>query len=596
MIGGPYVMYSEITGITPTEEDIGRLLKPLDVRKVLFLLCRMNMHFRLASRSDGITFERAVGKAQEFLFNNFTDEVLFEQIKKTLEHTKTHERALFHPLQLLKVMRCAMNYCRGVDAAENVTDEQRYIVGRCCLMMNDLLTTDEDNLKLLRGGDNTRRAELMTQLLPGFEVNNPGEVMHLLYRSFGMFNLLMSDNSARTEILNRTGNYDFPQRFYDLTGVMLERWIAVIFCFIAYYNQYGGSDGAGQEYKYLWIDPRAWVGTSKIAENDLSAVLGLTSNAIEEMVTAFESSSAIKPSVNVVPFKFHPLIRIGYLYICSDYGFLVEKMFAGAYWAIHNCEDDKGRKRLSSAWGILFERYVNWWAQNRSFQMSMTYHPFPVWTSCFKRKCKICNPSNKEAFDAAIVQEGRFMALEYKGGFLKLDAKYSMTLRSLLRELNKKIAKGCRQLARNIGELFGIVPGHQLQNISTNHITRVIPVIVVQDQALRSLGIDWWLRRQFRREMRREVLRPEITVEPVTLIHIDEFETMIDSAEGPDFGLFETIQLRNFRDQEGMSDLHDLLLESKGYGTRHSTRRKELEAEFNRCVLKYAFPSEYKSN
>jgi hypothetical protein len=188
------------------------------------------------------------------------------------------------------------------------------------------------------------------------------------------------------------------------------------------------------------------------------------------------------------------------------------------------------------------------------------------------------------------------MVLEYKGGFLTLEAKYSANVRFLLRDLNKKIAKACRQLSRSISELFGIVPGRKLQQISTGHVTRVIPVIVVQDRALRSVGVNWWINRQFQREMKRAVLRPELTVEPVTLIHIDEFETMIDSAEGPDFGLLETIQLRNFRDQEGMSDLSDFLLKCKGYGEQHSTRRKDLETEFNRCVLKYAFPNEYKSH
>ena len=154
-------------------------------------------------------------------------------------------------------------------------------------------------------------------------------------------------------------------------------------------------------------------------------------------------------------------------------------MFTGAYWAIHNREDDKGRDRLSSAWGILFERYVNWWTQSRSFQKPMTYYPFPVWDRSLTGKGRKRKGAGEEAFDAAILQEGRFMALEYKGGFLALDAKYAVNLRLLLRDLNKKIAKGCRQLARNIRELFGIVPGRNLQNISTRHVTRVIPVIVV---------------------------------------------------------------------------------------------------------------------
>jgi hypothetical protein len=378
MIGGPYVLYSEITGITPTEADIAGLIRPLDMRKVLFLLCRMNMHFRLASISEGITFERAVGKAQEFLFNNFTDEVLFEQIRNSLKYTKTHERPLFHPVQLLAMMRCTMRYCQGVDDSDNVTDEQRYVVGRCCLMMNDLLTTEEDNQRLFRGSDNIRKAELMTQLLPLFEVQNPGDTMPLLNRSLGMFSLLTSNNSTRSEILNRTGGYDFPERFHDLTGVGLGRWIAILFCCVAYYSQYGGSDGAGQEYKYLWIDPRAWVGTSEISENDLSVVLGLISKSVGELACA-ERPSAITRGADIASFKFHPLIKIGFLYICSDHGLLVEKMFAGAYWAIHDREDDKGRKRLASAWGILFERYINWWAQGRNFQKSMTFYPSPVW-------------------------------------------------------------------------------------------------------------------------------------------------------------------------------------------------------------------------
>jgi hypothetical protein len=125
MMDGSYVTYSEIIGHMPAEADIEELLQPLDVRKVLFLLCRMNMHFCLASASEGITYERAVGKAQEFLFHNFTDEALFEDIKRVLGPTKTHERVLFHPLQMLNVMRCALKYCRGVDDADNVTDEHQ---------------------------------------------------------------------------------------------------------------------------------------------------------------------------------------------------------------------------------------------------------------------------------------------------------------------------------------------------------------------------------------------------------------------------------------------------------------------------------------
>lgn len=589
MMDGSFISYSEITGNQPTEAEIAELLRPLDARKVLFLLCRINMHLRLVTASEGTTFKRAVGKAQEFLFQNFTDEALFEQAKQVLGATKTHERVLFHPLQLLNTMRCALLYCQGADEIDGVTDEQRYTVGRCCLMMNDLLVPEEEQQKLTQGCDNYRKAALMTQLLPGFEVSNAGHLAHLVQRSTSMFNLLLSDAAVKTEIHTRSGGYDFVQRFRDLTGVALEHWIALTFCCIAFYNQYGGGDGSQQEYKYLWIDPRVVLGTSKISQSDFDTILKMISKTISEFAAGYALPSKAGPGVDVTAFKFHPLVQIGYLYICSDYAFLVEKMFAGAYWALHDRELDANKQQLSITWGYIFERYVNWWVQGRSFKKAMTFYPFPLWADKPAQKTKKRKKTPEEAFDAVILDGSRMVAMEYKGGFLTLDAKYSLNMRTLLRDLYKKIAKACRQLAKAIGELFGIVPGRTLQDIPTGHVTRVIPVIVVQDQALRSLGINWWLNRQFQRMMRCFVLRPGITVEPVTIVHIDEFETMIDSAEGPDFDFVGTLQLRNFRDPESMSDLLDYLLQTPGYGTQHSSRRKELEDEFKRCVLEYAF-------
>lgn len=294
-------------------------------------------------------------------------------------------------------------------------------------------------------------------------------------------------------------------------------------------------------------------------------------------------------STNVITFKFHPLTKVGNIYVCNDLGFLVEKFFTGAYWTLFDRESDQGRKRLASAWGFLFEGYVNWWVEGRRFQKSILFYPFPVWDRVASKKRRGRKEPDVEAFDGAILQDSRLVALEYKGGFLKVEAKYSRDIRALFRDLNKKIAKGCQQLAQGISELFGATPGRQLRDVPTNHVTRIVPVIVVQDQALRSWGLDWWVNRQFQRKMRRSVLRYGVTVEPVTLVHIQEFETMIDSAEGPDFDLIGTLQLRNLRDRERTTDLQQLLLTRRGYGTHHSTRRKELEDELKRCVEKFVY-------
>lgn len=218
MFHATYVTYSEITGITPTEMDIRLLLQPLSVGTSLFILSRINMHLRLASNDEQISFERAIGEAQAFLFLNYTDELLYEQIKRVLGPTKTHERLLFHPLQVLNMMRCSLIYCRSFDEAEMVTDDHRYAVGRCCLMMNDLLATKDGRVVTFTGSEVGRKAALMAHFLPEFEVANPGSPRNLLNRSLSTFNLLLSDSETRTRILFRSGGYDFPKDSTILLG------------------------------------------------------------------------------------------------------------------------------------------------------------------------------------------------------------------------------------------------------------------------------------------------------------------------------------------------------------------------------------------
>jgi hypothetical protein len=198
--------------------------------------------------------------------------------------------------------------------------------------------------------------------------------------------VLLSDSYTRARILKRTGEYDLVARFQDLTGVALERWIAVLFCIIAYYSTYDDENGTDQEYTYLWIDPKSFSGASDITDDDLSKVLALVGIDIDDLSPKFETASSFKASVNITPLKFFPLIRIGNLYICSDIGFLVEKLYAGVYWALHDRENDARKKRLGIAGGNLFECYVNWWAQGHTFKKPISFFSFP---SCARNHRRI---------------------------------------------------------------------------------------------------------------------------------------------------------------------------------------------------------------
>jgi hypothetical protein len=126
------------------------------------------------------------------------------------------------------------------------------------------------------------------------------------------------------------------------------------------------------------------------------------------------------------------------------------------------------------------------------------------------------------------------MPLEYKGGFLKHEARYSGNKEAFEADLDLKIGAGCQQLASKIEMLFNSTPGtrRKLRDISLDHVTRVLPVLVVQDLLLRGPLINWWLNKRLSQILHKDRIRPGVTIEPLNVVGIHELESLAESAEG----------------------------------------------------------------
>ncbi len=280
------------------------------------------------------------------------------------------------------------------------------------------------------------------------------------------------------------------------------------------------------------------------------------------------------------PFKSKPLIELApNKFYCSDLGFLIEKMHSGVFWAANDGLTQSERPKLFKAWGILFEEYVNWFLSNRTFTQPLLFFPSPVWAH-----------SAEESFDGAFLQDSRFMPLEYKGGFLKLEARYSGNAKVFEADLDLKIGAGCQQLASKIEKLFNSNPKtrRRLRDVPLDHITRVLPVLVVQDLILRGPLINWWLNKRFNELLHRDHLRPGVTIEPLNVVGIHELESLAESAEAGTFGMFEGLQLRCFSDPEMLSELHNFLIRLPGYGGKTGRIEKILEEQWEE-VNRYLF-------
>jgi hypothetical protein len=271
-----------------------------------------------------------------------------------------------------------------------------------------------------------------------------------------------------------------------------------------------------------------------------------------------------------VPFKSKPLIELqqGKL-CCLDIGLLVEKMDSGVYWAINDGLDPSERHKLFDAWGILFEEYANWFLRERHFKQPLLFYPSPAWSD------------GTESFDGAFLQDSRFVPMEYKGGLLRMKARYSQDKAAFESDLNLKIADGCRQLAWKIGALFN-ANAHErrrLRQIPLDHVKRILPVLVVQDHILEGPFVNWWLNKLFNQALNRSQLRIGVAVGSLNVLGVRELETMMESAEGGTFDLLHGLQLRCFQDPDMRSELHNFLMTVPGYGVGKSDRIEKILAE-----------------
>jgi hypothetical protein len=126
----------------------------------------------------------------------------------------------------------------------------------------------------------------------------------------------------------------------------------------------------------------------------------------------------------------NPLVRIGSEgYICSDGGFLLDKLGKGLYWTLHDAQPSSQRHALLTYWSALIEQHVHW-------LFGKTYRGKGVVTEspCF---------SNGDEVSDVLVKEGSsLIIIEVKASVMTAEAKYSLSAETLGDELHRKVITG----------------------------------------------------------------------------------------------------------------------------------------------------------
>ena len=478
----------------------------------------------------------------------------------------------------MNLVQLVILHSQGAD--NPFTDlKAKYRVGTASLIMSDLLVNREEREVLTSKTPDRAALSLMMQSLGPFEIQNASSISHILYRAQVLFSDILKNPSVLDRIRKECEDFDFEKTFTETVGLPLKHWLHLLLAFYSYLTFY--IDQAGNRHpENLCIDRTRFKGESRVAQAEIDKVLGLISSTPEELKQALQVRRPTDWRCDFVPLRNKPFIEVySDKFFCTDLGLLAEKIHSGVYWAINNALPTADRNKLFKAWGILFEEYVNSFLSDRKFGAALSFWPRPKWQD------------GTESFDGVFMQDSRFMPMEYKGGLLKVEARYSGNIDSFEKDLDKKIGEGCRQLARKIQMIFGMKSSERkgLPDIPTDHVTRIVPVLVVQDPILRGPLVNWLLNRTFNRVLDRERLRLGVAVEPLNVVSIHELETMAESAETRGFDVFHGLQLRCQADPQMQLGLHNFLLNVPGYGEGMSARRQQSLDEQLAELRKYLF-------
>jgi hypothetical protein len=568
-----YLRYRDVFDRAPDYFELPALVADLEVAETSSFLCQLNTELRLAPRE-----REALAKVQTEWAAGFLDDETIRRLKERFGREHLADRPLFHAPQVLSILKLVIEHSHGT-INPRIDDAARYRLGTACLMMNDLFMTQEEHVKISSGTTDSRMLALIMQLLEVSEVINTAAISHIAYRSRIMFDLLQGEDKVIQRIRRQCGGFDFKKEFERIVGMSVSHWLFQLIGFYSYLMNYRGQDGS-RNLEYLAIDPSKYATKSKITARDLEITLSTVSASFADFKKLLAEKRDADWRFDFMPFRSKPLIELApNRFFCADVGFVVEKIYSGVYWAINDGLDRRERLKLFSAWGILFEEYVNWFLGGCHFKQDLVFWPAPAWDD------------GGECFDGAFTAGSRFMPMEYKGGFLRIDARYSADPAAFEADLDLKITKGCEQLARKIQQLFNRKTGRRrrLRDVPLEHVTRVIPVLVVQDHILRSPLVNWLLNRKFNLLLDRNQVQDGVTVDSLNVVNVQELETMAESAEGGTFDLFHGLQLRCFRDPEMFSDLQNFLLTVPGYGQGKSEKIEAILDEQWKEIQNYIF-------
>jgi hypothetical protein len=567
-----YFTYRELFDRLPTKEELVGIVRGLNGFHTVLLTARASAMFRFAIWSRNPQDAKALEKFQYWLAAAFLDFETKQRLESRFGAQNPADRPVFHPLQLLNVMRLALASAEGDESARPDTSEiHRHQLGTACLMVSDLFLTDNEQQNLKVGSIDDRRKQLMLQSLAALEVSNPTPVRNLFFRLYAMYRIILRDAEFVERVAKECDGLNIESDFESHFGISLMGWLSLVFAAQTVLISRSQDDFLSKP-ETLLINRRLFLQNSTLEQSQIDGFFEALSMNFDDLRAEIRKERPVDERLDLVPFKSRPFVLVSPdTYACLDFGLLTEKMHNGPYFLLGNKLPEEDRPRVFNAWGLLFEAYVNWLLKGMHARHSARLYPDTRWED------------GKKSFDAVFIKSRVLAVMEYKGGFLRQDARYSNDLATFLADLGEKIGKGCWQLARDVGALFPAtgVPKKLVGVPIPSNTLYVLPVLIVQDPMLRSPFINYFLNHRFQSERSRFPTRNSVTVLPLNVVHITDLENLVEMAEAFDLDVLNVLHRRCNASNEMLFEMSDVMAQIPD--TRRDLHSARLQDVWKRC-------------
>lgn len=538
------ISYSELQGVKPTARHLSELISSFKTDPTFMSLAMWNLMLSL--------FEGNIEKykhLQGFFIHNLIRPEWREQVLRSAAIDSESPRPVFGRWQLLALMKkILLQTSNQGDKDPRNDDSARRALGDACLMLNDLLFTEEQMARLeKREGVGERERihdELMTQWFPQSELIHVPDVFQAVARNDEYINIF----DRRTSEFRFSDGQTLSERFMQLTALDIRQYLRLYFGLYVLHDQL--QDKHPNE---INADPG-------IINFDIERSFSTMDFDTEEKNTFFRRVLTDLPSLiegvkrdadsgrawqfDFTTFRDHPLVSIPGSeqgFTCIAFPFLIEKLASGIYHTILNSweEGHPERGKFQSYWGKVFEQFVN-------DRLREEYPPSTL-ANRFYANPYFNKKQNRsiEVSDAAIDCGDSLVLMEHKGGYLSLDEKYSDDADKLLRGVADKFGldKAIKQLCRSIGILFKEDrekrdtfaeldgrrrPAHVFTADDLGRVRKVYPVLIVQDFSMATGFMNRRLRIQFAGKLEEYANSTAVHVRPLSVLTVENLENILE--------------------------------------------------------------------